>query len=70
MKKDNRKNKIFSMRIDTELKEQFFKICYSEDKSPSRVLKSFMVEYIEKNKADFVNTKHCSKEEKKRILIK
>ena len=50
MKKDNRKNKIFSMRIDTELKEQFFKICYNEDKSPSRVLKSFMVEYIEKNK--------------------
>lgn len=50
MKTDDRKNKIFSLRIDTELKEQFFKICYSEDKSPSRVLKSFMIEYIEKNK--------------------
>lgn len=50
MKTDDRKNKIFSLRIDTELKEQFFKLCYSEDRSPSRVLKSFMVEYIEKNK--------------------
>lgn len=36
---------------------------------PARVIET-VDEYIEKNKADFVNTKHCSKEEKKRILIK